>query len=254
MTDLLQEGGGENVNGAVLEARDLSVHFQGIRAIDGASLTLRRDEILGLIGPNGAGKTTLVNVLTGFQRPDLGSVWLSGADVTRRQPFHIARSGVARTFQDVRLFNGLTVFQNVEAGALGMGLKRRAARERADQVLEWLKLSSKAGVRAGALPFGEERRVGIARALAMAPAFLLLDEPAAGLNEKECEDLQEIIAEIRTRLGVGVLLIEHNMAVIMGICTRIYVLDQGRMIAEGKPDEIKANPQVKQAYLGEDLG
>ena len=237
----------------VLEAHNLSVHFQGVRAIDGASLTLRRDEILGLIGPNGAGKTTLVNVLTGFQRPDIGSVRLAGIDVTNRPPFHIARIGIARTFQDVRLFGGLTVIETVEAGALGMGLKRRAARERADQVLDWLKLSSKARVRADTLPFGEERRVGIARALAMAPAFLLLDEPAAGLNEKECEDLQEMIADIRARSKVGVLLIEHNMAVIMGICTRIYMLDQGRIIAEGEPGEIRANAKVKQAYLGEDF-
>ena len=238
---------------AVLEARDVFVRFQGVRAIEGASLILRQDEILGLIGPNGAGKTTLVNVLTGFQRPDRGSVWLSGINVTGRLPYRLARDGIVRTFQGVRLFDGLTVFQNVEAGALGVGLGRRVARERAGQVLDWLKMSGRAHLRAGALPFGEERRIGLARALAMMPRFLLLDEPAAGLNEKECDEMREVIVGIRNRFDCGVLLIEHNMAVIMGLCDRIHVLDQGSTIAEGRPDEIRANPAVREAYLGEDL-
>lgn len=236
-----------------LEARDVHVRFEGVRAISGASLHLGQNEILGLIGPNGAGKTTLVNVLTGFQRPDQGGVWLAGKNVTGRTPFQLARNGVARTFQGVRLFGGLSVFQNVEAGALGVGLGRRRARERADDVLRWLNLARQAAARADALPFGEERRVGIARALAMSPRFLLLDEPAAGLNEHECDELREVIRDIRRRLDCGVLLIEHNMAVIMGLCDRIHVLDQGRSIAEGTPSDIRANPEVKKAYLGEDF-
>ena len=239
--------------GGTLEARDVHVRFEGVRAISGASLHVGQNEILGLIGPNGAGKTTLVNVLTGFQRPDQGSVWLSGREVTGRSPFQLARDGVARTFQSVRLFGGLSVFQNVEAGALGMGLGRRRARERADEVLHWLNLETQAAARADALPFGEERRVGIARALAMRPRFLLLDEPAAGLNDRECEDLREVIRDIRRRLDCGVLLIEHNMAVIMGLCDRIHVLDQGRSIAEGSPSAIRADAAVKRAYLGEDF-
>ena len=250
----MPQGGAGAGADAALEARDVFVHFEGVRAIDGASLILRHDEILGLIGPNGAGKTTLVNVLTGFQRPDRGSVWLSGINVTGRPPYRLARDGIARTFQGVRLFDGLTVFENVEAGALGVGLGRRAARERAGQVLDWLKIYDRAHMRAGALPFGEERRIGLARALAMVPRFLLLDEPAAGLNEKECDEMREVIAGIRNRFDCGILLIDHNMAVIMGICDRINVLDRGRTIAEGGPDEIRANPIVREAYLGEDFG
>ncbi len=238
---------------ATLEAREVHVRFEGVRAIAGASVSLGQNEILGLIGPNGAGKTTLVNVLTGFQRPDQGGVWLSGQEVTGRAPFQLARDGVVRTFQGVRLFGGLSVFQNVEAGALGVGLSRRQARERAGEVLSWLKLASKATARADALPFGEERRVGIARALAMRPRFLLLDEPAAGLNEHECEELREVIRDIRRLFDCGVLLIEHNMAVIMGLCDRIHVLDQGRSIAEGSPADIRADSAVKRAYLGEDF-
>ena len=245
--------GAPAAEGGKLEARDVHVRFEGVRAISGASLHMGQNEILGLIGPNGAGKTTLVNVLTGFQRPDQGSVWLSGHDVTGRAPFQLARDGVARTFQGVRLFGGLSVFQNVEAGALGMGLGRRRARERADEVLRWLDLETQAEARADALPFGEERRVGIARALAMRPRFLLLDEPAAGLNDRECEELREVIRDIRRRLDCGVLLIEHNMAVIMGLCDRIHVLDQGRSIAEGAPSDIRANAAVRRAYLGEDF-
>ena len=240
-------------NSGTLEARDVHVRFEGVRAISGASLHLGQNEILGLIGPNGAGKTTLVNVLTGFQRPDKGTVWLSGRNVTGRTPFQLARDGVARTFQGVRLFGGLSVFQNVEAGALGVGLGGHRARERADEVLQWLNLAAQATARADALPFGEERRVGIARALAMRPRFLLLDEPAAGLNERECDELREVIRDIRRRLDCGVLLIEHNMAVIMGLCDRIHVLDQGRSIAEGAPSDIRANSDVKRAYLGEDF-
>ena len=236
-----------------LEARDVHVRFEGVHAISGATLQLGQKEILGLIGPNGAGKTTLVNVLTGFQRPDRGSVWLSGRDVTGRAPFQLARDGVARTFQGVRLFGGLSVFQNVEAGALGIGLGRRQARSRAGEVLRWLDLEPQAAARADALPFGEERRVGLARALAMRPRFLLLDEPAAGLNDRECQELREVIHGIRRRLDCGVLLIEHNMAVIMGLCDRIHVLDQGRSIAEGSPSDIRANSAVKKAYLGEDF-
>ena len=233
-----------------LTAAGISVRFEGLFALDGVHCALGRGEILGLIGPNGAGKTTLINVLTGFQRLDAGRVVMDDEDITGWPAHRIARRGVARSFQSGRLFRELLVRENLEVTAIGVGAGRREARRRATEILEWLGLPEKAEVRADSLPFGHERRVGIARALAMHPTYLLLDEPAAGLNEAECDDLVRTVARIPQRFGCGVLLIEHNMRVVMDVCERLHVLDGGSTIAEGPPERIRNDPQVIRAYLG----
>jgi len=215
------------------------------------SLELRRREVVGLIGPNGAGKSTLVNVLTGFDRPDSGTVELAGQDVTRWSPHRRGRRGLARTFQHAHAFRDLTVRENVEVSALGVGAAPREAERRADALLERLGLDRYAEAPAAALAHGDERRLGVARALATEPAFVLLDEPAAGLPEAEVPDFAALVRSISADHGAGVLLIDHNMALIMETCDRIQVLDQGTMLAEGTPAEIRANLDVVAAYLGE---
>ena len=233
-----------------LKASDIVVAFGGLTAISGVSLALDSGEVLGLIGPNGAGKTTLVNVLTGFQRPTRGQVILNGVDITGQPAHRFSRAGLARTFQAGRLFRDLHVIENLEAAAVGVGLSRRAARHRATQILDWIQFQHKALHRADSLPYGEERRVGIARALATAPKFVLLDEPAAGLSDAECDELMQLISHIPETFDCGVLLIEHNMRVVMGACRRIHVIDGGKTIAEGTPVEIQQHQEVIRAYLG----
>jgi ABC-type branched-subunit amino acid transport system ATPase component len=244
---------------AVREAKELRaeavlIHFVGVKAVDGVDLVLRRGEILGLIGPNGAGKTTLVNALSGFQKPTAGRVFLDDTDVTGWQPHKLGRKGLARTFQGVRVFAELTAFENVKLGALGTGASHREADERASGLLKRMGLSEKADQKAGALPYGDERRVGLLRALASAPSFLLLDEPAAGLNESESDALMLAISEFRDQFGLGVLVIEHDMRVIMGLCERIQVLDYGKTISVGTPIEVQNDPAVRKAYLGAKRG
>jgi branched-chain amino acid transport system ATP-binding protein len=238
------------LNAAELAADNLEVRFGGLTAISGVSLTVQRHEVFGLIGPNGAGKTTLVNCMTGFQAPTSGRVLLARHDVTGWRPERLRRAGVARSFQAGRLFRDMTVLDNVEVAAVGMGLSRRQAAAAAMEMLAWLGVADKAGAIAGSLPYTDERRVGIARALVMSPSFVLLDEPAAGMSDTECEELMHLIAEIPKTFTCGVLLIEHNMRVIMGVSGRIHVLDGGRTIAEGTPSEIQRNEAVIAAYLG----
>jgi branched-chain amino acid transport system ATP-binding protein len=239
------------VQAAELSVVDLSVQFQGLSALTNVALTLSRGAVFGLIGPNGAGKTTLVNCLTGFQRPTAGRVMLGGADTKGWSPTRFRKEGVARTFQGGRLFKNLTVLENVEATAVGLGLTRAKASRYAMAMLDWLGVADDAGKLAGALPYTDERRVAIARALVLAPAFLLLDEPAAGMSDSECDELMRFVSEIPKRFFCGVLLIEHNMRVVMGTCSRILVLDGGRPIAEGSPEAIQKDADVISAYLGE---
>jgi branched-chain amino acid transport system ATP-binding protein len=222
-----------------------------VHALREVSLELRRAEIVGLIGPNGAGKTTLVNLLTGFDRPTSGSIELEGRDVTRWKPNRRGRAGLARTFQHSHTFRALSVRENVEVAAIGAGIPPRAARARAAELLELLGLTKHADGAAGGLAQGDERRLGVARALATNPRFILLDEPAAGLPEAEVPELADAVRSVRDEHGAGVLLIDHNMALIMEICDRIHVLDQGRTLAEGTPGDIRANLDVAAAYLGE---
>ena len=215
------------------------------------TLELHRNEVVGLIGPNGAGKTTLVNVLTGFDFPNSGTVELEGHDVTAWSPHRRGRVGLARTFQHSRSFGGLSVRENVEAAALGSGTWPREARRRADSLLELLGLRDRENQPAGSLAHGEERKLGVARALAIRPRFLLLDEPAAGLPEAEVPEFTKVVRSVRDEHEAGVLLIDHNMALVMDVCDRIQVLDQGRTLAEGTPAEIRGNLDVAAAYLGE---
>ena len=238
-------------SGASLRAAGVSRAFEGVQALREVTLELQRHEVVGLIGPNGAGKSTLVNVLTGFDFPDEGSVQLEGRDVTRWRPHRRGRAGLARTFQHSRSFRGLSVRENVEVAALGVGAGPREARRRADGLLESLRLDGYEGAPAGSLPHGDERRLGVARALATEPRFLLMDEPAAGLPEAEVPAFADVVRSVRDDHDVGVLLIDHNMALIMGVCDRIQVLDQGRTLAEGSPTEIRGNLDVAAAYLGE---
>ena len=234
----------------LLEARGLKVHFGGVHAVDGVDLQLRKGEILGLIGPNGAGKTTFVNALSGFQKPTAGTVHMNGADVTGWSPYRLARRGLARTFQSVRLFPGLTVLENVELGGVGVGMHRPAARKWARELLERLHLGDKAHLYATGLPHGLERRLGIVRALAAKPTFLMLDEPAAGLNEQESDELVGSLTLIRDDFSCGLVVIEHDMRLIMRLCERIQVLDYGKTISIGTPAEVRSDPAVLTAYLG----
>ena len=237
--------------GGALRATAVSRAFTGVQALGDVTLELRRHEVVGLIGPNGAGTTPLVNVMSGFDAPTEGRVELDDQDVTRWTPARRGRAGLARTFQHNRSFRGLSVRENVEVAALGVGARARAARERADRLLELLELDSQAGIPATALPHGDERKLGVARALATEPKYVLLDEPAAGLTEADVPGFTEVVRRVRDDYEAGVLLIDHNMALVMAVCDRIHVLDEGRMLAAGTPDEIRGNLDVAAAYLGD---
>ena len=232
-----------------LRAAGVSRSFQGIQALREVDLEVGRREVVGLIGPNGAGKTTLVNCVTGFDLPDSGSVVVDGSDVTGWKATRRARAGIARSFQQGHLFGGLSVRENVEVAALGVGRSAREARRRADGILDLLQLTREAEEPAGRLPHGVAMKLGVARALATDPRYMLLDEPAAGLSDSE---LPAFVAVLRSLADSdrGVLVIDHNMALIMEVCDRLCVLDGGRMIAQGTPEEIRRSADVAAAYLG----
>jgi branched-chain amino acid transport system ATP-binding protein len=233
-----------------LETQAVSVRFDGLSALDSVSLTLAQKEILGLLGPNGAGKTTLANVMTGYQRTTHGKLLLNDEIVSGLKPEALARRGVARTFQSVRLFRRLTVFENVEAAALTCHSGRARARNAAWEALRYIGLEQVAHRRADALPYADERRVGVARALALEPRFLLLDEPAAGMTEPECAELSRLIQHLPEKFGCGVLLIEHNISVVMAVCRVLHVLNNGRTLAFGPTEQVRRDPEVIAAYLG----
>jgi ABC-type branched-subunit amino acid transport system ATPase component len=236
-----------------LSVEGVGVQFDGVVALDDVSLCLERGEIVGLIGPNGAGKTTLLNVLSGFQRPRPGKVLCGGRDVTRAGPARLARLGVARTFQGARVFPALSVLENVRLGALGICISPRRAHGEAWRLLKLFELQDRADQLAGSLPHGDERVLGIARALASQPDFLLLDEPAAGMNAQEGEELVSRIVRIRDATGCGVLMVEHDMQLIMSLSERIHVLDYGKTLSEGDPAQVRNDPEVVRAYFGDEL-
>ena len=250
-----------------LELRSVEKIFGGLRAVHDVSFTVEKGSIFGLIGPNGAGKTTLFNVITGVYQPESGAILFEGKDIAGLRPAAIAALGVARTFQNIRLFRAMTVEENVlvaghhlhTASILDAMLRSRrydkdehALSKRARELLEILGLAELASETAGSLPYGSQRRLEIARALMLSPALLLLDEPAAGMNSQEAQALSEQIRFLRDQLGLTVVLVEHNMAVVMNVCERIHVVDHGETIAEGTPAEVKVHPKVLAAYLGEE--
>ena len=251
---------------AMLEVTSLGISFGGLRAVDELSMKIEKGGLVGLIGPNGAGKTTVFNMLTGVYRPTDGGIRLDGQNLIGKKPHEICKLGVARTFQNIRLFSGLTVLDNVKTGlhneitySLAESLfhlgsyrkKERQMDEKAMELLEVFGLGNVAGYQASNLPYGKQRKLEIARALATDPKLLLLDEPAAGMNPNETGELMETIELVRERFGVTVLLIEHDMKLVSGICEYLYVLNFGRLLAEGTPAEVLKNPEVVTAYLGE---
>jgi branched-chain amino acid transport system ATP-binding protein len=236
--------------GGSLRASSVSRSYAGVQALRDVSLELRAGEVVGLIGPNGAGKSTLVNVLSGFDHPTTGRVLLEDRDVTRWSAHRRGRHGLARTFQHTHAFRALSVRENVEVSALGVGASTREAGRRARELLELMGLSDYADRPASDLAHGDERRLGVARALATDPRFVLMDEPAAGLPEAEVPDFAAAVETMRGR-GSGVLLVDHNVALVLEVCERVHVLDQGTTLAEGTPTEIRAHLGVAAAYLGE---
>ncbi|HET7434506.1 MAG TPA: ABC transporter ATP-binding protein [Thermoanaerobaculia bacterium] len=254
---------------ALLQAQSVTIRFGGLTAVSDFNLTIQPHELLGLIGPNGAGKTTIFNMLTGVYKPTEGEITIGGTSTRAMKPYQITSLGVARTFQNIRLFKDLTVLENVKIGghihykysgtsAVLHTNRFHEAEEEAEvealKLLDIFELRGRADYLAKNLPYGDQRRLEIARALAARPKLLLLDEPAAGLNTGETLRLMEKIHEIRDRFKVAVLLIEHNMELVMGICERIVVLNFGKTIAEGTPEAIRANTKVIEAYLGEPAG
>jgi branched-chain amino acid transport system ATP-binding protein len=224
--------------------------FKGVQALQGVTLELQPHEVVGLIGPNGAGKTTLINLITGFDLPNSGTIELDGQDLTSWGAARRARAGLGRTFQQSRVFAELSVRENVELGALGVGVTAREAERRGDELLTRMELIEHARLPAGTLPHGEQRKIAVARALASRPRYVLMDEPAAGLAGHDIAAFAAIIRSVREGYDAGVLIVDHNMALIMEVSDRIEVLDQGRTLARGTPEEIRRNIDVAAAYLG----
>ena len=251
----------------LLVAKNISISFGALKAVDNFNLEINSGELIGLIGPNGAGKTTVFNILTGVYNASSGEYTLDGENVIKTSTSALVKKGLARTFQNIRLFKYLSVLDNVVAaynfrmkyGILSGMLRfpsywkeEKEAKEKAKALLKIFDLDKYANMHAGNLPYGEQRKLEIARAMATEPKILLLDEPAAGMNPKETEDLMNTIKLIRDKFGIAVLLIEHDMKLVLGICERLVVLNYGQILASGKPTEVINNPQVVEAYLGKE--